>query len=121
MSGVSQSINYIHQELAWIQQQIIQKTKQDEMTEITISQNDFVTDDDKYYESYGEEGLNEKERQYRMADEKNSEYIDGLASNSEYIDGLASNHGERVLRCKNAGPPRFQSSSALDSCRERVL
>jgi len=50
---------------------MIQKLRQGEMTKIKISRNEFVTDDNKYFESYG----GEDDRQYRMADEKNSNEI----------------------------------------------
>jgi len=71
MTNSSQDINYIHHELTRIQQQMIQKLRQGEMTKIKISRNEFVTDDNKYFESYG----GEDDRQYRMADEKNSNEI----------------------------------------------
>jgi len=70
MTNLSQDISYIHHELACIQKQIIQKSIQGKMIEIKISRHEFVDADLKYDRIYGGMGMNEEERQYRVAEEE---------------------------------------------------
>jgi len=75
MTNSTQDHNYIHHELAWIQTQIINKSREGAMTQNKIARHEHVSDDQTYLESYGGQRMNEQERQYRIADEKNSEEI----------------------------------------------